>query len=126
MHVILTHEDATPQSRFHAQKGKLKGPLGGIQLLDREKIVATVLETFAATERRSPSLAGGIRAKVVLELFKKQEPELERAGLFQPLLNIEMPLARVLSSMECTGICLDRRVYKLSKQPLLRRQEEVS
>ena len=48
-----------------------------------------------------------------------------KKSLMKPLLDIEMPMARVLSEMECKGMCMDRRVYNLSRLPLVRRQEEV-
>ena len=37
-----------------------------------------------------------------------------------------MPVACVLSGMECKGICLDTTAYARHKGPLQRRQEEVS
>ena len=112
-------------SLLRIQKGRIKAPLGGIQLLDRGSTCLEAAKHFSEAERRDPSYAAAIRAKAVLEIFKRQEKELERADLFTPLMEIEMPLVRVLSHMECRGICLDRRVYNLSRFPLLRRQEEV-
>lgn len=108
------------------QKGKIKPPLGSIQLLDGGRAVAGALKHFSEKELGDSSFAAGIRAKAVLEIFRMQEVELACLQLMKPLMEIEMPLVRVLSSMECKGICLDRRVYNSSKAPLLRRQEEVS
>ena len=81
---------------------------------------------FSRKEQQSSAFAAAIRAKAVLAIYSQQERQLAKKGLLKPLLEIEMPLARVLSEMECKGICMDRRVYSLSKQPLLRRQEEVN
>lgn len=107
------------------QKGRVKGPLGNIVLLDKASTCATVLASFSKAERQSPSFAAAIRAKAVLQLWRLQEHKLAEQQLLRPLMTIEMPLARVLSDMECKGICMDRRVYTLSKNPLQRRQAEV-
>lgn len=107
------------------QEGRLKPPLGGLRLLDKGRICSEAMSCFSKTEQQSSSFAAAIRAKAVLALYAQQERQLAKKGLMKPLLEIEMPLARVLSEMECKGICMDRRVYNISKQPLLRRQEEV-
>lgn len=119
--------------QFHAaglqpvilQEGRLKPPLGGLRLLDKGRVCSEAMSCFSKTEQQSSAFAAAIRAKAVLFLYAQQERQLVKKGLMKPLLEIEMPLARVLSEMECKGICLDRRVYNISKQPLLRRQEEV-
>lgn len=103
----------------------LKAPLGSITLLGDSETLRAALDYFGEKQRRDSTHAAAIRAKAVLHIFQRQEPELQRKKLFQPLMQIEMPLVRVLSAMECTGICMDRRVYDMSKRPLLRRQEEV-
>lgn len=93
--------------------------------MDKGKICSEALSCFSKTEQQSSAFAAAIRAKAVLALYNQQERQLVKKGLMKPLLEIEMPMARVLSEMECKGICMDRRVYNLSRLPLVRRQEEV-
>ena len=107
------------------QEGRIKAPLGGLRLLDKGKICSEALSCFSKIEQQSSAFAAAIRAKAVLALYNQQERQLAKKGLMKPLLEIEMPMARVLSEMECKGICMDRRVYNLSRLPLVRRQEEV-
>ena len=108
------------------QKGYIKPSLGVLGLLmqqQRIKQEAIDLRSFPDLSGTAISLISRLQA--IGLLYAKQIDILAAKGLETPLMEIEMPTAAVLSSMECVGICLDPNAYARHKGPLQRRQEQV-
>ena len=108
------------------QKKRWTEPLGPLELYLAQFGAHENVREELREHLRDGGDAGLVRAAAVHRLYDLQRPELEKGGLYRPLLTIEMPLVWVLYKMERTGICLNARLYESSKRPLERRLEEVS
>lgn len=54
----------------------------------------------------------GERASIILELEERLKGELKDKALYELLVNVEIPLAKVLSNMERNGVLIDRNYFK--------------
>lgn len=78
----------------------------GLALIAKAQRVP-VEEQATPTGLPYPMFALWNRLHLLAEVSGLQQEKVQEAGLLEPLMQIEMPLAYVLSDMERTGICLE-------------------
>ncbi|GFR45959.1 hypothetical protein Agub_g7428, partial [Astrephomene gubernaculifera] len=66
------------------------------------------------------------RAAMVRHIYQDKLPRLQSEGLLRPLLQIEMPLVRVLAAMEAAGVALAPQVLRDQRAPLEARLRQLA
>ncbi|KXZ52413.1 hypothetical protein GPECTOR_9g457 [Gonium pectorale] len=66
------------------------------------------------------------RAAMVRRIYQDKLPRLQSEGLLRPLLEVEMPLVRVLAGMEATGVALAPAVLRSQRGPLEARLRQLA
>ncbi|GIL88385.1 hypothetical protein Vretifemale_16356, partial [Volvox reticuliferus] len=86
------------------------------------------LNCAGAVVRQLPSRQADAcrRAAMVRRIYQDKLPRLQSEGLLRPLLELEMPLVRVLAAMEVAGVALAPQVLRDQRGPLLARLRQLA
>jgi DNA polymerase-1 len=114
-----------PSSKFMALKG-LAGHRLGVQMTEITDLIGTGRNQKTMAELPVEEVApyGAADADMTLRLVKPLKEEIERKGL-ERVLEIEMPLLSVLSSMEQEGVAIDREFFAQMSEELAERLEDL-
>lgn len=112
-----------PSSKFMGLKGLASHRLG-VQMTEITDLIGTGRNQKTMAELPIEEVApyGAADADMTLRLVKPLREEIERKGL-ERVLEIEMPLLAVLSSMEQEGVAIDRDFFAQMSEELAERLE---
>ncbi|KAK9836945.1 hypothetical protein WJX81_001769 [Elliptochloris bilobata] len=110
--------DSLEQDARARKAATVEGLLGRVNREAHDKAAATARLGKEVLGRRGEAEQACVRAAMAWRLYENQCKQMKLQNLGPAMGQVEGPLARVLASMESTGLAVSRRVVREHKAPL--------